>query len=293
MDSPRSCAAWHPCNEALLRRRDELQSQIDAWHRAHPGADFDAPSYRAYLREIGYVRPSPAPFEIDTAGVDPEIAHIAGPQLVVPVNNARYALNAANARWGSLYDALYGTDVISGVGAEAKGAQYNPRRGALVIDYVRGFLDDHFPLRSGSHREAQGYRIGAAGLEILLPDGSTSALRADAAFVGYRGEAEAPSTLLLVHHGLHVEIHVDRTHPIGRNDAAGISDVVLESAIIDDPGLRGFGRRGRHRGKSRRVSQLARTHDGRARRRASTRADGNSCAASIPTGAIARPRAAK
>jgi malate synthase len=220
-----------PLNEALLRRRDELQAQIDAWHRRHRGAAFDAAAYRAYLQEIGYLQPQPAPFEITTAGVDPEIAQIAGPQLVVPVNNARYALNAANARWGSLYDALYGTDVISAEGAEAKGAEYDPKRGALVIDYVRAFLDDYFPLRAGAHREAQGYRIGTEGLEVLQPNGSASTLRSAEAFAGFRGEPEAPSTLLLVHHGLHVEIHVDRTHPIGRNDAAGISDVVLESAM--------------------------------------------------------------
>ena len=220
-----------PLNEMLLRRRDELQAQIDAWHRAQRGAAFDAPSYRAYLREIGYLQPQPAPFAIDTAGVDPEIALIAGPQLVVPVNNSRYALNAANARWGSLYDALYGTDVISGDGAEAQGTQYNPRRGELVIDYVRKFLDEFFPLHSGSHREAQGYRLGAQGLEILQPNGSSSGLRAADQFIGYRGEPEAPSTLLLEHHGLHVEIHIDRAHPIGRGDAAGISDVVLESAM--------------------------------------------------------------
>src|SRR5271166_5428431 len=182
-----------PLNEALLRRRDELQAQIDAWHRAHRGAAFDASAYRGYLHEIGYLQPQPAPFEIDTAGVDPEIAQIAGPQLVVPVNNARYALNAANARWGSLYDALYGTDVISADGAEAKESEYNPKRGALVIDYVRSFLDDYFPLRAGAHREAQGYRIGAEGLEVLQPNGSASTLRSTDAFAGYRGEPEAPS----------------------------------------------------------------------------------------------------
>jgi len=220
-----------PLHDGLLRRRDELQSQIDAWHRAHPGPAFDAPSYRAYLREIGYSEPQPAPFQIDTAGVDPEIAHIAGPQLVVPVNNARYALNAANARWGSLYDALYGTDVIAADGAEPPTGGYDPRRGALVIGYVRGFLDDYFPLRQGSHRDALGYRLGASGLEVLMPQGATTGLRSDDALVGLRGEPDAPSTLLLIHHGLHVEIHIDREHPIGRGDSAGISDVVLESAM--------------------------------------------------------------
>jgi malate synthase len=173
---------------------------------AQRGVAFDAAAYRAYLQARSAIcNRSRRRSKSTTAGVDPEIAQIAGPQLVVPVNNARYALNAANARWGSLYDALYGTDVISAEGAEAKGAEYDPKRGALVIDYVRAFLDDYFPLRAGAHREAQGYRIGTEGLEVLQPNGSASVLRSAEAFAGYRGEPEAPSTLLLVPHrlGLH------------------------------------------------------------------------------------------
>ena len=220
-----------PENRALLRRRDELQAQIDAWHRAHPGPAFDASAYRQFLREIGYVQDAPAPFAIGTDHVDPEIAVVAGPQLVVPVNNARYALNAANARWGSLYDALYGTDVIPEEGPTARTAAYNPARGALVIAYVRRFLDEHFALGAGSHREAVGYRIGAAGLEVLQPNGLPAALQDPAGFVGFQGEAGSPTAILLVHHGLHVEIRIDRTQPIGRDDAAGISDVILESAV--------------------------------------------------------------
>jgi malate synthase len=220
-----------PLNRALLQRRDELQARIDAWHSAHPGADFDAAAYRAYLRDIGYLQPAPAAFSISTENVDPEIALIAGPQLVVPVNNARYALNAANARWGSLYDALYGTDVIPETGATRRGGAYNPARGAAVIAYARDFLDDYFALVEGSHRDAIGYTIGARGLEVDLPGGRTTGLKVPDAFVGYQGGPAATTVVLLVHHGLHVEIHVDRAHFIGRTDAAAVSDVVLESAV--------------------------------------------------------------
>ena len=220
-----------PVNRALLQRRDELQRQVDAWHGAHPGPAFDAAAYRTFLREIGYLEAPPPKFTITTEHVDPEIALIAGPQLVVPVNNARYALNAANARWGSLYDALYGTDVIPESGPTARGATYNPARGAAVIAYVRDFLDTFFPLASGSHREATAYRVAAQGLEVELPGDRRTGLKIPGAFVGYQGEPAAPTVLLLVHHGLHVEIHLDRTHYIGRTDAAGVSDVVLESAL--------------------------------------------------------------
>ena len=150
-----------PRNAALLAKRDRLQASIDAWHREHPGADFDAAAYRAHLLDIGYLVPEGVPFSVDTDGVDPEIARVAGPQLVVPVSNARYALNAANARWGSLYDALYGTDAIPG--AAARGA-YDPQRGAQVIAYARQFLDDAFPLTAGTHRDAVGYRVAGPGL---------------------------------------------------------------------------------------------------------------------------------
>jgi malate synthase len=220
-----------PVNRALLQRRDALQARIDGWHGEHPGRAFDAEAYRAFLRDIGYLQPAPAAFSISTANVDPEIARVAGPQLVVPVNNARYALNAANARWGSLYDALYGTDVIPETGAAARGAAYNPARGAAVIAYVRDFLDERFALADGSHRDATGYEIGARGLAVRLPGDRVTGLKVPDAFVGYQGEPASPTVALLVHHGLHVEIHVDRAHFIGRTDAAGVSDVVLESAV--------------------------------------------------------------
>jgi malate synthase len=220
-----------PLNRMLMERRDELQARIDAWHREHPGAGFDPAAYQAYLREIGYLLPDEGGFSIGTANVDAEIAAIAGPQLVVPVNNPRYALNAANARWGSLYDALYGTDVIAEDGGAARAGAYNPLRGAKVIAYGRRFLDQHFALAEGSHADALGYRVSGAALEIRVADGKVTALRNRGAFVGYRGERDSPAALLLVHHGLHVEILLDRTHAIGRDDRAGISDVVIESAV--------------------------------------------------------------
>jgi malate synthase len=219
-----------PRNAELLLRRDELQAKIDAWHRQFPGAAFDHARYKAYLFEIGYLVPENPPFTVDTAGVDPEIAQIAGPQLVVPVSNARYALNAANARWGSLYDSLYGTDVIPADGAPRTG-KYDPRRGARVIAFARDFLDEHFALADGSHRDGVAYRVAARGLGVQLKDGSVTGLKDAAALRGFQGDGNSPSVLLLVHHGLHVELHVDRTHYIGRDDPAGISDVLLESAI--------------------------------------------------------------
>ncbi len=237
-------AFWHgladlirdlmPTNHALLEKRDHLQAQIDEWHRKHPGAGFDAAAYKRFLGEIGYLLPEGAPFQVETAGVDAEIAHIAGPQLVVPVDNARYALNAANARWGSLYDALYGTDAIS-EGLPPPGGGYDPTRGGRVITYVRAFLDEHFKLGQGSHAEAQSYVIKNGQLVVRVAGSGQSPVEtslADAtALAGYQGEASAPSVVLLKHHGLHVEIHFDRNHPIGKTDAAGISDVVIESAI--------------------------------------------------------------
>ena len=220
-----------PRNAALLRRRDELQERIDAWHRAHPGVAFDRAAYRERLRELGYLVAEGSDFGVTTLNVDAEIAQLAGPQLVVPVDNARYALNAANARWGSLYDALYGTDAIPyGPGGPKAGA-YDPKRGAQVIAFVRAFLDAQFPLVSGSHRDAQRYALDERALVVRLADGSTTALRDPAAFAGYLGEPAAPQLVLLVHHGLHVELHIDRQHLIGAADAAGISDVVLESAL--------------------------------------------------------------
>ncbi|HMK87110.1 MAG TPA: malate synthase G [Steroidobacteraceae bacterium] len=218
-----------PRNATLLARRDGLQSQIDEWHRRCPGAGFDPASYKAFLTEIGYLAPERGPFCVTTENVDAEIAQLAGPQLVVPVNNARYALNAANARWGSLYDALYGTDAIPSEGGAASGA-YDPARGARVIRFVRDFLDAHFTLREGSHRDALAYRISPSGLEVALA-GATTQLAHPSGFVGYQGSRETPSLILLKHHGLHVELHIDRGHDIGREDRAGVADVVLESAV--------------------------------------------------------------
>jgi malate synthase len=222
--------AFAPSNAALLRRRDELQAKIDAWHRQNAGPGFNRVKYQAFLREIGYLVEEGEPFAVSTANVDAEIAQIAGPQLVVPVSNARYALNAANARWGSLYDALYGTDVIPEEGAP-RGGKYNPERGARVIAFVRDFLGQYFALADGSHRDAVHYAAGEGGLNVKLKNGQTTRLKDAAAFSGFQGERGSPSVLLLQHHGLHVELHIDRTHYIGRDDPAGISDVVLESAI--------------------------------------------------------------
>ncbi|HMH28375.1 MAG TPA: malate synthase G [Steroidobacteraceae bacterium] len=219
-----------PRNAELLRKRDELQAKIDAWHRQNPGPGFDRKKYKSFLGEIGYLMAEGSPFAVSTANVDAEIAHIAGPQLVVPVNNARYALNAANARWGSLYDALYGTDAIPEEGAP-RGGQYNPQRGAKVIAFARDFLDQNFGLSDGSHRDSLSYRIGENGLEVEIKNDRTTRLIQSVAFKGFQGERNSPSVLLLEHHGLHVELHIDRTHYIGRDDPAGISDVVLESAI--------------------------------------------------------------
>ncbi len=220
-----------PRNAALLRTRDDLQTRIDAWHRAHPGWEFDHAAYKAFLIDIGYLVEEGAPFQIVTSNVDPEIALVAGPQLVVPVNNARYALNAANARWGSLYDALYGTDALPRDGTFNPAAGYSPQRGAKVIAFTRQFLDEHFPLQEGSHVGAGQYRIEAGGLIVELKGGDTSALKKPKQFVGYEGEAHAPSVVLLVNNGLHVEIHVDREHVIGSTDSAGVSDVIIESAL--------------------------------------------------------------
>jgi malate synthase len=222
--------ALAPRNAELLRKRDELQAKIDAWHRQNPGPGFDRAKYKSFLSEIGYLVKEGTPFAVSTANVDAEIAQIAGPQLVVPVSNARYALNAANARWGSLYDALYGTDAIPEEDAPRSG-KYNPQRGAKVIAFAREFLDQNFPLAEGSHRDSAQYRAAENGLEVTLKNNQTTRLERPAAFRGFQGESSSPTLLLLEHHGLHVELHIDRKHYIGRDDPAGISDVVLESAI--------------------------------------------------------------
>ncbi|WP_347401074.1 malate synthase G [Microbacterium esteraromaticum] len=218
-----------PRNAELLRIRDDLQQRIDAFHRASPGRP-DPAQYRALLTEIGYLVPEPAPFRITTENVDPEIATMAGPQLVVPLLNARFALNAANARWGSLYDALYGTDAIEQTVELAPGREYNAARGAEVIARGRALLDQAAPLTEGSHADATGYRVDAEGLAVATASGIRR-LSDPATFVGFAGPADAPTSVLLRHHGLHVEIVIDRDGAIGRTDAAGVQDVVLESAI--------------------------------------------------------------
>jgi len=220
-----------PQVRTLLAKRDDFQSKIDAWHCAHAGQPHDAAAYKAFLTEIGYLLPEGPDFSATTANVDAEVALIAGPQLVVPVTNARYALNATNARWGSLYDALYGTDVIAEADGCEKSGGYNPKRGAKVIAFAREFLDQAAPLASGSHKAATGYSVNGGKLSITLANGSQASLADAAKFAGYVGEAAAPTAILLANHGLHVEIQFDRAHVIGKTDAAGIKDVVLESAI--------------------------------------------------------------
>ena len=223
---------WAPRNAELLARRDALQASIDAWHREHPARPVDLAAYKAFLGEIGYLLPEPADFHISTTDVDPEIAQIPGPQLVVPVSNARYALNAANARWGSLYDALYGTDAIPEEGGAEKGKGYNPKRGAKVIAFARGVLDKAAPLAGGvSHAEATNYAVDGGALTVTLKDGRRIGLARPGQCVGYQGDAWAPEAVLLVNHGLHLEIRIDRTSAIGKEDPAGISDVVVEAAL--------------------------------------------------------------
>jgi malate synthase len=222
-----------PQNQDLLARRDQLQAQIDKWHRHHVIEPIDPETYRQFLTEIGYLVPAPDDFTITTAGVDPEITTTAGPQLVVPVLNARFALNAANARWGSLYDALYGTDVIPESDGAEKGTSYNKVRGDKVIAYARKFLDDAVPLSSGSWADATGFKIEDGRLLVSVQgDEHDRGLANPGQFAGYSGELGSPSwSVLLVNHGLHIEILIDPESPIGKTDAAGVKDVVLESAV--------------------------------------------------------------
>ena len=220
-----------PKNQELLARRDDLQAQIDKWHRARVIGGFSADEYKQFLVDISYLEPEPDDFTITTAGVDDEITTTAGPQLVVPILNARFALNAANARWGSLYDALYGTDVISEEDGAEPGTSYNPVRGDKVIAYARRFLDGAVPLASGSWSDIKGVTVSDGAVAATLDDGGSVGLQAPEQFVGYLGDAESPTAVLLVNNGLHVEILIDPDSPIGSTDKAGIKDVVLESAI--------------------------------------------------------------
>jgi len=220
-----------PKNIALLAERDRLQSEMDAWHKAHPGPITDMKVYRAFLEKTGYLVPQPKKVTITTGNVDAELAKQAGPQLVVPILNARYALNAANARWGSLYDALYGTDVISETGGAEKGKGYNPVRGAKVIEYARYVLDRTAPLKKGSHIDSTAYAVKGGKLVVTLKGGKTTALDDASQFIGFQGKASAPSSVLLQHNGLHIDIRIDRSTPIGKTDAAGVSDLVIEAAL--------------------------------------------------------------
>jgi malate synthase len=220
-----------PKNAALLAERDRIQLAMDAWHKAHPGLITDMPAYRAHLGNIGYTVPVPADVKVTTSNVDAELATQAGPQLVVPILNARYALNAANARWGSLYDALYGTDAISEEGGATKGPGYNEVRGNKVIAWARDFLDQSAPLEGASHKDATGYSVAAGALAVSLAGGKTVGLKNPAQFVGFQGDAAQPSSVLLVNNGLHIDILINANTAIGKTDAAGVADVVLESAL--------------------------------------------------------------
>jgi len=218
-----------PRNRELLAKRDGLQAKIDAWHEAHKGSVLDQVAYKRFLEEIGYLVPEGEAFSATTDHVDPEFASVAGPQLVVPVTNARYALNAANARWGSLYDALYGTDAIPP--GPPSGGGFDPVRGAAVVAFGRRFLDDSMPLQGGSHAHATGYAILDGKLAVTLENGTVTGLKNRQQLAGYRGDPARPGAVLLTNHGLHVEILVDPSHPIGRDDKAGVADLIVEAAI--------------------------------------------------------------
>ncbi|MBO1539783.1 malate synthase G [Pseudomonas sp. OA65] len=220
-----------PKNKALLAKRDDFQARIDAWHQARAGQAHDAVAYKAFLQDIGYLLPEAADFQATTQNVDDEIARMAGPQLVVPVMNARFALNASNARWGSLYDALYGTDAINEADGAEKGKGYNKVRGDKVIAFARAFLDESAPLAAGSHVDSTAYKIIDGKLVVTLKGGSNSGLRDDAQLIGFQGDASAPTAVLLKHNGLHFEIQIDASTPVGQTDAAGVKDILMEAAL--------------------------------------------------------------
>jgi malate synthase len=220
-----------PKNIALLAERDRLQTEMDAWHSAHPGPVADMKAYRKHLEQIGYLQPHPKKAKATTRNVDAELALQAGPQLVVPILNARYALNAANARWGSLYDALYGTDALSEAGGATRAGAYNPVRGAKVIEYARHVLDRTAPLKKGSHIDAASYTVRGGKLAVTLKNGKTTGLDDKKQLIGFQGDAAAPSSVLLQHNGLHLDIRIDRNTTIGASDTAGVCDLVLEAAL--------------------------------------------------------------
>jgi malate synthase len=219
-----------PINRELIAKRDVIQEKIDAFHKAHQGKPHDAGEYKTFLEQIGYLLPEPQNVSVSTANVDAEVATTAGPQLVVPVMNARYALNAANARWGSLYNALYGTDAISSDGGAEAGATYNPVRGNKVIAFAKKFLDDSAPLETGSHSEATAYSIKDGQLVVSLPNQHTG-LKNQAQLIGYTGSATEPTSIVLAHNGLHFEIQIDASTPVGETDSAGVKDILMESAL--------------------------------------------------------------
>ena len=219
---------FQPHVQACRDERDDLQARIDAWHLSEDARPENAAEF---LHSIGYLVDDPGPIVATTEGVDPEIASLAGPQLVVPVDNARYALNAANARWGSLYDAFYGTDAIDETGGAERSGPYNPVRGQRVIDRVRSLLDDHVPLASGSHADALAYSVSGGALRVQLADGTRADLADPVQFAGYNGKESAPHSVILRKHGLHIELVIDRDHAIGRGDPAGVADVIMESAL--------------------------------------------------------------
>ncbi|MFL0798323.1 MAG: malate synthase G [Cellvibrionaceae bacterium] len=218
-----------PRNRELLAKRDQLQETIDAWHRDNQGFEFA--DYKAFLKEIGYLQDDVADFNITTENVDPEIAVQAGPQLVVPIMNARFALNAANARWGSLYDALYGSDIIDEEDGKSKSGGYNEARGAAVITYARSVLDQGAPLTNGSHADAVAYKVDSGALQVELTDGSTVSLAQPEKYVGYQGDVASPSAILLQNNRMHIEVQFDASTPVGQQDKAGVSDIVMEAAL--------------------------------------------------------------
>ncbi|MBT2254858.1 malate synthase G [Priestia megaterium] len=218
-----------PVNKRLLEKRDQLQAQINTWHQENPDGDFN--EYKSFLTRIGYLEDKTEDFLIGTEGVDSEIAYQAGPQLVVPVNNARYAINAANARWGSLYDALYGTDAISEENGASRTSSYNPIRGEKVIAFAKNFLDAVVPLVQSSHAEVVQYSLENGKLVAQLNDGSLTELQEEEKFVGYQGEEESPDALLFKNNGLHFEVQIDRTDSIGKTDDAGVKDILMEAAL--------------------------------------------------------------